>query len=202
MDFNDRSIAGKHCSPQGARNMNRRPWWIGGLGILALAACGQQQGQAAASRAQPIEKTFALKPNGAVVQVAFLAGQLQDLRVSEEVDGKTGVVVTSPLLHGTLKLKNISEDRAARLVSGKLQYLDSDGKPIRLAPDRRDTGFTLNTYQTDRLEPGVRTSEEIEVPFPTAALEKGALRGIRLDLTYTPMPYKDESVTIPVSVSG
>ena len=186
--------------------MNGQSWWIGGLGMsilgLALAACSQQQGQAAASSAQPIEKTFALKPNSAAVQVAFLAGQLQDLRVSEGVDANTGTVVEPPTLHGTLRLKNVSGDQAARLVSGKLQYLGPDGTPIQLAPDRQDTGFTLNTYQTDRLDPGMQTSEEIEVPFPAAALAKGALHEISLDLTYTPMPYKDESVTIPVAVSG
>lgn len=186
--------------------MNKHQWWIGGVGVgilgLVLTACSQEQGQVTASNAQPIDKTISLKPASATVRVAFLAGQLQDLRVSEEVEASTGKVVDPPLLHATLKLKNVSGDQAARLISGKLQYLGPDGEPIQLAADRRDTGFTLNTYQTDRLDPGMQTSEEIEVPFPTAALEKGTLHEIRLDLTYTPMPYKDESVTIPVSVSG
>jgi len=187
--------------------MNRRRWWIGGLGAgilgLALAACGQQQGQATvASNAQPTEKTFALKPNSAIVQVAFLAGQLQNLRVSEQVAANTGKVVDPPLLHATLKLKNVSADQAARLISGKLQYLGPDGKPILPAEDRRDTGFTFDTYQTNRLDPGMQTSQEIEVPFPGAALENNALQDIRLELTFTPLPYKQESVTVPISVSG
>lgn len=186
--------------------MNRRRWGIVGLGVgvlgLALTACSQQQGQVAASNAQPIEKRFTLKPASATVRVAFLAGQLQDLRVSEEVEANTGKVVEPPLLHATLKLKNVSGDQAARLISGKLQYLGPDGKPFQLAADRRDTGFTFSTYQTDRLDPGMQTSQDIEVPFPAAALENHTLQDIRVELTYTPLPFKEESVTIPVSVGG
>jgi hypothetical protein len=48
----------------------------------------------------------------------------------------------------------------------------------------------------------METSQEIEVPFPVAALENHTLRDIRLDLRYTPLPYKEERVTLPVSVSG
>lgn len=184
--------------------MNRRMWWIGGLGagILALAACSQQGGSPAASAMQQTEKSFTLNPNSTALKVGFLAGQLQDLRVTEQVEQGTGKVVDPPLLHATLKLKNVSGDQAARLIAGKLQYLGSDGKPILPATDRRDTGFTFDTYQTNRLDPGMQTSQDIEVPFPGAALENHTLRDIRLDLTYTPLPYKEESVTLPVSVSG
>jgi hypothetical protein len=186
--------------------MTEQRWGIGGVavGILALvlAACSQQQGAVAAPNAQPPEKTFTLQPNTAPVQVAFLAGQLQDLRVSERVEARTGKVLDPPLLHATLKLKNISGDQSARLISGKLQYLDPDGKPIPLSKDRQDTGFALNSYQTDRLDPGMQTSQEIEVPFPVAGLKNNTLRDIRLDLTYTPLPYKEQGITVPFSVSG
>jgi len=184
--------------------MNRRRWWIGGLGagILALAACSQQGQSTVASIAQPTEKTFTLNPNNTAVTVGFLAGQLQDLRVTEQVEQGTGKVVEPPLLHATLKLKNVSGDQAARLISGKLQYLGPDGNPILPAKDRRDTGFTFDAYQTNRLDPGTQTSQDIEVPFPRAALENHTLRNIRLDLTFTPLPYKEESVSVPVSVSG
>ncbi len=186
--------------------MNRRRWWMGGLGAgilgLALAACSQQGQSTVASSVQQTDKTFALSPNSTAVEVGFLAGQLQDLRVTERVEQATGKVVDPPLLHATLKLKDVSGNQSARLISGKLQYLGPDGKPILPAKDRRDTGFTFDTYQTNRLDPGMETSQEIEVPFPVAALENHTLRDIRLDLRYTPLPYKEESVTVPVSVTG
>lgn len=173
-------------------------------GVLAitLVACSQQGGQNAVAPSPQEEKTFSLTPDASAVTIAFLAGQLRDLRVTERVERASGKVVDPPWLHATLKLKNVSTDQAARLISGKLLYLDAGGKPIALAKDRRDTNFTFSTYQTDRLDPGMETSQAIEVPFPAAALEAKKLQSIRLDLSYIPSPYKDEMVNIPVSLGG
>lgn len=186
--------------------MFARRIWMGALGVgmlgVALAACSQQAGQSAvASSPQQEEKTFTLKPDSAAVKVAFLVGQLQDLRVTERVEQGTGKVVESPLLHATLNLKNVSTNQTARLIGGKIDYIDPEGKPILPAKERRDTSFTFNAYQTDRLDPRMQTSQEIEVPFPVAALKKNTLRDIRLDLTYTPMSYKEEGVSVPVSIA-
>lgn len=71
-----------------------------------------------------------------------------------------------------------------------------------MAKERGDTNFTFSAYQTDRLDPGMETSQAIEVPFPTAALEGKRLREIRLELTFTPMPYSEQTVDIPVSLKG
>jgi hypothetical protein len=185
--------------------IGRRQWTGGVISAilgLALAACSQQGQGAAGASPQPTEKTFTLSPSSTPVQVGFLAGQLQDLRVTEQIEAGTGKVVDPPWFHATLKLKNVSGDQAARLISGKLQYLGPDGKPIALAADRRDTSFSFNGYQTDRLDPGMQTSQEIEIPFPAAALGSDTLRNIRLELTYTPQPYKEESVTVPLAVKG
>lgn len=180
----------------------QKTWWGAGVLAMALAACSQQGGQNAMAPSPQEEKTFTLTPDASSVKIAFLAGQLQDLRVTERVDRATGKVVDPPWLHATLKLKNVSTDQAARLISGKLQYLDAEGNPIALAKERRDTSFTFSTYQTDRLDPGMGTSQAIEVPFPAAALETKTLRDIRLELTYSPLPYTEATVTFPVSIRG
>lgn len=183
------------------RNM-QKTWWGAGVLALTLAACSQQSGQTAVAPTSQEEKSFTLTPDSTSVKIAFLTGQLQDLRITERVERGTGKMVDPPWLHATLKLVNVSTDQAARLISGKLLYLDAQGNPIALAKDRRDTSFTFSTYQTDRLDPGMETSQAIEVPFPTTAVKEKELRGIRLQLTYTPLPYKEESVTIPVSLKG
>lgn len=178
-------------------------WWGAGFLALALAACSQQPGQTAAALSRTAEKTLALKPENVPVKVSFLVGQLQGAKVTERVEGRTGKVVeSSPELRGMLKLKNASSDQAVRLLSGKIQYVDADGKMIPLAKEQGDTGFTFFSYQTERLDPGMETSQYVDVPFPAAALQGKKLQDIRLELSYLPIPYKDETVDIPVSLRG
>ncbi|MBI2001646.1 MAG: hypothetical protein HYS69_10780 [candidate division NC10 bacterium] len=59
--------------------------------------------------------------------------------------------------------------------------------------------FKFSSYQ-ERLDPGMEVTQNIEVPFPAAALKEQKLRDIRLELAYIPTPYKEEVVSIPVSV--
>jgi hypothetical protein len=178
-------------------------WWGAGLLALALAACSQQPGQTTAALSRTEEKTLAVKPENVPVKVSFLVGQLQGAKVTERVEGKTGKVVeSSPELRGMLKLKNTSEDQAVRLLSGRIQYVDADGKMIPLAKEQGDTSFTFYSYQAERLDPGMQTSEYVDVPFPAAAVEGKKLQDIRLELTYLPIPYKEETVDIPVSLGS
>ena len=183
------------------RNVSKL-WWGAGLLTLALAACSQQPGQTAATPAQTAEKTFALKPRIVPVNVAFLVGQLQDLKVTERVERGTGKAASSPDLRGMLKLKNGSADQAVQLIAGNIQYVDADGKTIPLAKEQGNTSFTFFSYQTETLNPGMETSQYVDVPFPGAALKGKKLQDIRLELSYIPTPYKDETADIPVSLGG
>jgi len=110
-------------------------------------------------------------------------------------------VVNAPKLSGTLRLKNTSEDQTARLIEGRIDYLDAQGAQIPLAKERDAPTFRLYSYQTDRLDPGMETTQSIDVPFPAAALNDRKLRDVRLELAYIPSPYKEDSVDLPVSVS-
>jgi len=168
------------------------------LALLAgLAGCGRQE----ASEAPRIEeKVFSMNPMAAPVRVAFLTGELTDLKVVERVNAQTGEVVEAPKLRGTLKLKNGSSDQTARLLAGEVEYLDGAGKPIALANERTDTSFRFSSYQADRLDPGMATSHDIDVPFPAAALNGQMLADVRLNLTYIPAPYREESVTVPMVI--
>jgi len=176
-------------------------WWVGaGLLAAGLAACGQKDEQASAPQVE--ERTIAVTPATASVKASFLTGELQDMKVTERVEKGSGKVVDPPKLWATLKLKNTSESQAARLIVGKIEYADAEGKVIPLAEGRGDTSFKFYSYQTERLDPGMETTARIEVPFPAAALKDKKLRDIRLELTYIPTPYKEETINIQVTVGN
>jgi hypothetical protein len=174
----------------------RIAFWAAVAMALGLSACAQQEGPAAASIE---EKTFTVTPATASLKVSFLTGELQDLKILERVEQGSGRVVAPPTLRARLVLRNSSADQAARLISGKIDYADAEGRPIPLAEGRGDTDFKFYSYQ-ERLDPGAETSQDIEVPFPAAALKAKKLRDIRLELSYIPTPYREETMSIRVSV--
>lgn len=168
------------------------------VAAAGLAACGGQPQQATSSPSFQTRQ-FALTPKAAAVKASFLTGVFENMQVTEVVEEGTGRIVTAPTLKGTLKLRNTSEDRAARLIGGKIEYVDVDGRPIR-AEGRQDTSFRWSSYQTERLDPGMETSQSVEVPFPAAALKDRRLRDIRLELAYIPTPYRVETISVEVSI--
>ncbi|MGH7389721.1 MAG: hypothetical protein ACREM3_09730 [Candidatus Rokuibacteriota bacterium] len=182
--------------------MNRRMVTVGtAMALLALGvgACSRQQQGAETSQVE--DKTFTVKPATSALRVGFLTGQLTDLQVVQRVNEQTGEVVQAPRLRGTLKLKNATSDQTARLVSGSLEFLDGDGKAIPLGAGREEPRFTFYGYGGDRLDPGMETSHTIDTSFPAAALDGQRLADIRVEVTYIPDPYREESATVPISLA-
>lgn len=182
--------------------MKRRNVWIVWWGAVAVAlgvtACGQQE-RAVSPSIQ--EKTFSLAPATAPLNGSFLTGELKDLRVVKRVEEGTGKVVDAPKLRATLRLKNSSRDQTARLLGGRIEYADGGGKPIALAEGESDTSFKFYAYSTERLDPGMEISQDIDVPFPAAALENRQLRDLRVELSYIPTQYRKETLAVPVSLA-
>src|SRR3990172_3667496 len=154
--------------------------WLGLLAV-GLAACTQKEQGPAGSSIE--EKQISLTPRAVSVKVSFLSGELKDLTIVERVRPETNVVVTPPELRAVLKLTNTSNDRTVRLVAGRIEYVDAQGKPIPLAEGRQNTSFAFYGYQ-ERLDPGGRLSRAITLPFPVSALRGKTLRGVRLELSY------------------
>jgi len=171
-----------------------RVWWGAVLFLLAVAALGRAAGRTAASSTPIDEKTIPLKPSVTFVKASFLTGELQALRVAEPVEHRTGKTMGTPVFRATLTVTNDSENQAARLLGGKIEYIDSEGKLIPMA----HTTFPFIGVPTDRLDPGMHTFQVIEVPFPAAALKPNAIREVRLELIYLPIPYREDTVSIPV----
>jgi hypothetical protein len=95
-----------------------------------------------------------------------------------------------------------SADQATVLLSGRIEYVDAGGNPVPLQEGRGEAPFRFFTSQTDRLDPGMETPQNIEVPFPVAAVEAKNLGRVRLGLTHIPTPYKHETASIPVAMEG
>ena len=163
-----------------------------------LAGCTKEQ---APDVSRIEDRTFTLRPANTDFRFGVLTGQLSDLTVTQRIDETTGEVVYAPQLRATLKLKNTSPDQAVRLLAGGLEYLGPDGKPIPLAENRGNTDFNFYSYASDRLDPGMESSHNVDVPFPAAALDGRRMAEIRLSVTYIPTAYREESVTVPLTVA-
>jgi hypothetical protein len=170
---------------------------LAGLGVIA-AGCGQP---ATTDTPRIEEKIFRITSETPPVRFSFLTGELSDVRVTERVNADTGEVTYGPVLKATLKVRNGAEDESARLVGGELTYIDVQGRPIKLADGRGDTGFTFGSYGDERLDPGANVSKDIDVPFPVAALKGETLGELRLRLRYVALPYRESTARIPASVA-
>ncbi len=148
------------------------------------------------------DKTYTVTPASVAVKAGILTGEVTEMKVTERVDKGSGRVVSPAKLTGTLKVKNSSRDQAVRLITGKIQYIDAQGQPIRLVEGRTEPLIKFATYGAERLDPGQDATQSLDVDFPAEALKAKKLREIRLELAYIPSPYKEETVNFTVVIGG
>lgn len=184
-----------------ATYVSRSTWLPILLVVGGVVGCSQEEETTTTAAPRIEERTIGLSPAQASVNASFLQGQLENMRVYHRVEEGTGKIVEPPKFRATLKLTNSSADQTARPITGELTYLDEAGTAIPLAEGRGETTFKFPYYQ-DRLDPGMATSVDVDVPFPVAALDKKRLGEVRLELAYIPTPFREESVTIPVGLVG
>jgi hypothetical protein len=176
--------------------------WIG-LTVVAAAlpvmglGCGQQP---AATAAVVEDKTYTVTPTSVTVKAGVISGDVIGMKVTERVEQVSGRVVSPAKLTGTLKLKNASGNQTVRLLTGRLQYLDGQGQPIKLEDTRTEPTLRFITHGGDRLDPGQEATQSLSVNFPAAALKARKLTEIRLELVYVPSPYTEETVDFIVSI--
>lgn len=166
--------------------------------LMGCAGTFMGSGCAYAGTFPRTEKVIPLKPSITFVKASFLTGEIEGLRVVERIRPGTGEVVGVPLLEATLTVSNDSRDRAAHLLGGKVEYIDGTGKMIPMT----GTTFTFRTTAPDRLDPGEKVSQPIQIAFPPTALRPDGLREVSLELTYLPMLYETDTVNVPVYVGG
>src|SRR5512145_1435729 len=158
--------------------------WIGLTAVAAAVAvmalgCGQQP---AATAAVVEDKTYTVTPTSVTVKAGVIAGEVIGMKVTERVEHVSGRVVSPAKLTGTLKLRNASANQTVRLVTGRIQYLDGQGQPIKLEDTRIEPPLGFFTHGGYRLDPGQEATRSLSVNFPVAALKAQKLREIRLEL--------------------
>ena len=178
--------------------------WMG-VTIMAAAVavinlfCSQQPSGAAAVIE---DKTYTVTPASVTVKAGIITGEVIALKVAERVEQGSDRVVSPAKLTGTLRLKNTSTNQTVRLVEGKILYIDAQGQPIKLEEARTEPTVKFATYGSERLDPGQEATQSLAVEFPVEALKAKKLKEIRLELTYIPSPFTEETVSFTVSIGA
>lgn len=179
-------------------------WWRWGLSAAVVVILGwilfAPVQQPAATAAVVEDKTYAVTPATMTVKAGIVTGEVTDMKVTERIEQGSDRVVSPAKLTARFVLKNSSANQTVRLVTGKIQYIDGQGRPITLENNRTDP--IVKFTASDRLDPGQETTESIDVDFPAAALKGNTLKAIRMDLAYVPSPYREETVNLAVSIGG
>ena len=180
-------------------------WKWGGVTMVATAVATMTLGcsQQSSGPAVVIEdKVYTVTPAAVKVKAGIVTGDVTEMKVTERVEKNSGRIVSPAKLTGKLVLKNSSKDQAVRLVGGKIQYIDAQGQPIKLAEAQTEPTIRFATYGAETLDPGKDATQSMDVDFPAEALKAKKLKEIRLELVYIPSPYKEEAVSFTVSIGG
>jgi len=151
------------------------------------------------------DKVYTVAPDALKVKAGIVSGEITGMKVTERVEEGSGRVTAPAKLTGKLVLKNSSTDQTVRLVGARIVYIDTLGKPIalednRTAPTLRVPGQYNSSEQ--RLDPGQDSSQDIDADFPVEALKAKRLRDIRVELSYIPSAYREETLNFRVSIGG
>lgn len=168
---------------------------------VMTSGCNPQPKAAAATVS---DKVYSLTPDTLKVRAGIVAGEVSEMKITEQVEEGSGRIATPARLTGKLMLKNVSSDQSVRLLRGKIVYIDGQGRAIPLEDARTEPMLkSASAYGSpDRLDPGQESSQNLDAEFPAAALKAKRLKDIRVELTYIPSPYKEGALNFPVSVGG
>ena len=151
------------------------------------------------------DKVYTVTPNAMKVKAGVVTGEVTDMKVIERVEAGSGRITAPAKLSGKLSLKNTSADQSVRLLTAKIVYIDLQGKPIALEDNRTEPTIQVGgqSYGTpQRLDPGQESSHNLDAEFPAAALKAKNLREVRLELTFIPSAFKEETLNFKVSIGG
>ena len=150
------------------------------------------------------DKVYSVTPDSVKVKAGIVTGEITEMKVTERVEEGSGRVVSPAKLSGKLVLKNTSADQTVRLIGGKILYIDAQGQAIKLEASRIEPTIKIaSSYgSSERLDPGQDATQTVDAEFPVEALKAKKLKEIRLELSYIPSPFKEETLNFVVSISG
>ncbi len=171
---------------------------VGAVAVMTVGCSQQGSGTGVVIE----DKVYTVTPASVKVKAGIITGEVTELKVMERVEKGSDRVVSPAKLTGTLKLKNTSANQTVRLVTGKIQYIDVQGQPIKLEAARTDSTIKFATYGSERLDPGQDATQSLDVDFPAEALKAKKLKEIRLELAYIPSPFQEETINFTVSIGA
>jgi hypothetical protein len=182
--------------------LKKSGWLALGAASMLLTACTPPVPSAVAA---VNDKVYTVTPDAMKVKAGLVTGEVTEMKVIERVEAGSGRITAPAKLSGKLSLKNTSADQSVRLLTAKIVYIDLQGKPIALEDNRTEpsiqvAGASYGTQQ--RLDPGQESSHNLDAEFPAAALKAKNLREVRLELTFIPSPFKEETLNFKVSIGG
>jgi uncharacterized membrane protein YeaQ/YmgE (transglycosylase-associated protein family) len=181
-------------------------WWRWGLGAAMVAVVAWMTlgpaPQPAATAAVIEDKMYTVTPAAVKVKAGIVTGEVTEMKVAERIEKGSDRVVTPAKLTAMLRLKNTSTDQTVRLVGGKIVYIDAEGQPIKLEDARSEPILKFATYGSERLDPGQEATQSVDVEFPAEALKAKRLKEIRLEFSYIPSPYREETVSFAVAIGA
>jgi len=177
--------------------------WTGVMMATAVAAtivgCAPKS---AVSTALIEDKVYSVTPASVAVKTGIVTGELAEMKVTERVEQGSGRIDSPAKLSGTLKLKNSSVDQTVRLVGAKIRYIDDQGQTIKVEEARTEPAIRFTSSSTERLDPGQDATQSVDVDFPADALKSKKLKELRLELTYLPSSYRQETANLAVAIGG
>jgi hypothetical protein len=177
-------------------------WMALGAASVMLTACTPPVPSAVAA---VNDKVYTVTPDAMKVKAGVVTGEVTEMKVIERVEAGSGRITAPAKLSGKLSLKNTSADQSVRLLTAKIVYIDMQGKPIALEDNRTEPSIQVGGQSygaPQRLDPGQESSHNLDAEFPAAALKAKNLREVRLELSFIPSAFKEETLNFKVSIGG
>ncbi len=165
----------------------------------AITGCAPKSNVATASIE---DKVYGVVPASVTMKTGIVTGELTDMKITERVEEGSGRIDMPARLSGTLKLKNTSSDQIVQLVGGTIRYIDNQGHPIKMEEARTEPAIRFSSSTAERLAPGQDATQSVNVDFPADALKGQKLKELRLELTYVPSPYRQETANVALAIGA
>jgi hypothetical protein len=97
------------------------------------------------------DKVLAATPASVQLKAWIVTGEVADMKVAEPIEKGSGSIVSPAEL---TKPRNSSTDQTVRFFAGKIQFIDTQGQPIRSDEKQIKPTLKFQTYASERLDPG------------------------------------------------
>ena len=97
------------------------------------------------------DKVLAATPASVQLKAWIVTGEVADMKVTEPIEKGSGSIVSPAEL---TKPRNSSTDQTVRFFEGKIQFIDTQGQPIRSDEKQIEPTIKFQTYASERLDRG------------------------------------------------